>query len=514
MRRDQGRMFRLRPGGVAFALLALSVVLGIPAASAAAPPVEVRKILDTAALDDPLAFDVGPDGAIRVLTRDNLLDGGSGNSLFGEPLADPAWLGFAGDKLQLISGGALFVLDGGQPRKLLGVPLERRVFASDAERTFIGGVTSSGKPVLFIYKEGSGHKPLLELDAPIDAMALGRGALFFSAGPRIYSLREGGPAELIAHLPGFSRIPSLAVDDRSGTLYFSDGDHLYAVDGKEAGVVRRGVGGMLRWRNGGLYILSRCDRALLRMDGLPEAPASAGSLVPLGDSCRPPVLSLYCEAEEKRALLEEFAALEVSLDPGDAASRNELAAGVAEQRAEFERIRAGLAKEAAAGAQAVLWGGGADPKPIGPEAAIATAEKGVGLSLWDGGGIRIGPDSKAVLDACGPSGECRLSLEKGLLYFEPYKAPVEGMAAPTSRDHVIATGTATLRFGQARLAVYASGGTTSIVVLDGRMKVVTSEGESVIVASGETLELARGERPGTPAPAELERLNKWWEGIR
>ena len=87
-------------------------------------------------------------------------------------------------------------------------------------------------------------------------------------------------------------------------------------------------------------------------------------------------------------------------------------------------------------------------------------------------------------------------------------------AASPTRDYAIATGAATLRFGQARLALFTSGGKTAVVVLDGRMKAVTPEGESVIVASGETLELAQGERPGTPVPAELERLNKWWEGIR
>lgn len=500
--------------GIAAALLVLATILGLPAASFATARVEVRKVFDTAALDAPFTFDVDPSGTVLVLTRDNVFDAGAGKHLFGAPLAGPEWLAFAGDKLHLISDGALFAVEGGAPRRLFDVPLKRALFVSDGERTFIAGVTAGGKPTLFLHKAGKGHKALLESEAPIDAMALARGALFFSVGPRIYTLREGRPAKLLARLPGFSAIPSLAVDDRNGVLYFSDGEHTYAIQGQGFVVVRRNVGGMLRWRNGNLYILSWRDRALFRMSGLSEAMASAGTLVPLEDPCRPPVLSLYCGVEEKRALLKAFGALESAIDPGDAASRNELAAGMAEQKADYERIRAGLAKEAASGAQAVLWGGGVDPKPIGPKGATETAGEGVGLALWDGSGFRIGPDSKTVVDACGPSGECRLTLEKGLLYFEPYKAPVEGMPVPSSREYAIATGAATLRFGQARLAVYASGGTTSVAVLDGRVKAVTNGGESVIVASGETLELARGERPGTPVPADLERLNKWWEGIR
>jgi len=507
-----GRPAALR--GIALVLLALSSLLGAPAASVAAPHIEVRKVLDTTALGDPYVFDVDPGGKVLVLTRDNIRDAGTGSNLFGEALRHPAWLAFAGDKLQVISEGALFVVDGGKPRKLLDVPLKRRIFVPDGERTFISGVTAAGKPMLYVYKESSGHKALLELDVPIDAMALARGALFFSAGPRIYTLREGGPAKLLAYLPNFSHIPSLAIDDRNSVLYFSDGDHLYAVRGDDFVFVRRGVGGMLRWRNGSLYVLSWRDHLLLRMDGLAEALAAAGTLVPLEDPCRPPVLSLYCEAEEKRAQLKVVTMLEGSTDSGDTAARNELGAYAAEQKKALERIGAGLAQEAAAGAQAVLWGAGLEPKAIRATESIATTGKGVGLTLWNGSGIRIGPDSKAVLDACGPSDECRLTLEKGLLYFEPYKPPAEGMAVPPPREYVITTGAATLRFGQARLALYASGGTTAVVVLEGRVKAVTSAGESVILASGETIEVKRGARPGAPGRAEMDRLNKWWEEIR
>jgi hypothetical protein len=514
VKRAQGKTIRMRRGGIAFALLAATLLFGMPAASFAASRIEVRKVLDAASLGDPVAFDVDPGGKVFVLTRDNVFDAGSGKRLFGEPLPDPAWLGFAGDRLQLVSDGALFVVDGGKPRRLLEVPLERRVFASDADRSFIGGVTPSGKPLLFIRKEGAGHKPLLELDAPIDAMALGGDALFFAVGPGIYTLREGGPARLLAHLPGFPHIPSLAVDDRNGVLYFSDGDHLYAVRGKEVGVVRRGVGGMLRWRNGGLYILSRRDHALLRMDGLPEALASAGTLVPLEDPCRPPVLSLYCEAEEKRSLLKALAALEDAIDPGDAASRDELAAGMAEQKAPYGKARSAIEKAAAAGDLAVLWGGGSAPRTVRAGEPIATEGSGAGLSLWDGSGIRIGADSRLVVDACGPSGECRQTLGKGLLYFEPYTPPVEGMAVPPPRDYVIVAGALTLRFGAARLALFASADRTALVVLEGRVRAVTAGGDAVIVADGETLDVGRGERPGSPSPAELERLNPWWREIR
>ena len=500
-------------GVFACLFLALSVLLATPVGVSAAR-VEVRKMLDTSPLGDPFVFDVDPAGAVLVLTRDNIYDAGGANFLFGESLKDPGWLAFAGGKLQFLANGALFVVDGGKPRKLLDVPLKSRVFVPDGERTYISGITETGRSVLFLYKEGMGHKALLELDAQIDAMALARGKLFFTVGPRIYVLGEGGPAKLFAHLPGFSHIPSIAVDDRHGLLYFSDGDSIYAVRGGDFVVVRRGVGGMLRCREGNLYVLSWRDHTLFRMSGLSEAFSGAGALVPLEDPCKGPVLSLYCEAEKKRAVLKTLAALEGSMAPGDAAAREELDAYMVAQKTEFERTTAALEKEATAGAQAVLWGGGAEPKAIGANAAIATEKKGMGITLWDGSGIRVGPDSKAVVGDCGPSRECRQTLEKGLLYFEAGKPPVEGMAGPTSREFVIATEAVSLRFGFARLAVFASGETTTVVVLEGRVRAVTPQGDSVTVASGEMFEARRGERLEAPKPAEMERINKWWEEIR
>ena len=495
-------------------ILALSLLLATTGGAFSATESDAQRVLDTSTLDDPFAYDMDQGGVVSVLTRDNVYDATAGNFLFGEPLKNPRGLAYAGGKLQFLANGGLFVVDGRMPRKLLEVPLTNEIFVSDAERTFISGITTAGKPTLFIYKEGMGHKALLETEAPIDAMALARGKLFFTVGPRIYVLGEGGPAKRFAHLPGFPHIPSIAVDDNKGLLYFSDGDNLYAVRGGDFVVVRTGLGGMLRCREGDLYVLSRRDHALFRMSGLSEALSADGTLVPLEDSCKTPALPLYCGAEEKRAVLKSLAELEGTVEPGDAAARDELAAYMSTQKKEYGRIMAGLEKEAAAGAKGVLWGGGLEPKTIGANAAIATEGKGVGLTLWDGSGIRVGPGSKAVVGDCGPSRECRLTLEKGLLYFEAGKPPVEGMAGPTSREFVIATEAMSMRVGSARLAVFASGETTAVVVLEGRIRAVTPRGESEIVASGEMLDAQSGERLGTPKPAEMERINKWWEEIR
>lgn len=492
----------------------LLTLLLIAPAGATAATVEVRRMLDTSSIGNPFVFDVDPAGAILVLTRDNIYDAGANEFLFGEQLRNPGWLAFSGGKLQFLANGALFILDKGTPRKLLDVPLKGRIFASDGEQTYISGITAAGKPVLFLYKAGVGYKALLELDAPIDAMALAKGALFFSAGQKIYTLREGGPARLFAHLPGFSSIASLAVDERSGVLYFSDGGDLYAVYGNSFVVVRRGFGGMLRCREGDLYVLSWHKHALFRLRGLSETLSSPKSLVPLKDPCKDPDLVLYCRAEEGRALLKALVELDGATGSGDAAVRAELADYMGEQKAELVRVTVGLEKEAAAGTLGMRWGGGLEPQGVGANTVITTAAKGIGIALWDGSEVRVGPESKVIIGDCRQSRDCRLTLEKGLLYFQGYKPPVAGMDHPSLRKFSIITEALNLNFDSGELALYASGDHTAVVVLEGRIKTVTPKDESVIITANETLEVQSGEPPGIPGPANMARLRRWWEDIR
>lgn len=496
----------------AFAPLLLALFLLAPPEAHSAR-VEVRKVIDTSALGDPFVFDVGPDGAVLVLTEDNIHDAGSGESLFGKPLKGPAWLSFAGRGFRLLADGALFAVDGGAPRKLLDVPLKSCVFVADGDRIYIGGVDADGKAMLFLYKEGAGFKPLLSLAAPIDAMTLARGELLFSSGSRIYALKEGGPARLFSRLPGFSHIPSLAADEANGLLYFSDGDDLFALRGADFVLVRQGIGGMLRYRKGELYVLSRREHALFRLSGLPAALSAAGSLSPLSEPCRSRELSLHCEAAKKREILRTLATMSALPSMKDTSAQEELASAVAEQKGELDRIRTRLEKEAEAGGQGVRWGGGTGPQAIRPGDAIATGKEGAGVTLWDGSEIRIGPGSKAVVGDCRPGRECRQTLENGLLYFESFPLPGDGAAAPASRESVIATGALSLHFRSARVVVHASGGRTVVAVMEGRVRAVTARGETVTVAGDETLEVKEGESPGNPRQADMKRLNKWWEEI-
>lgn len=488
------------------AVLALTILLLAPARGIAAQ-VEVRMLLDTSPLGDTFVYDVDPAGAVLVLTRDNIYDAGGREYLFGEALKKPGWLTFAGGRLLFMANGGLFAVDGKTPSKLLDIPLSSRMMAADGERAFIAGVTSDGKPLLFLFKEGLGHKPLLKLDAPIDAMTLARGTLFFSAGKRIYTLKEDGQATLFAHLPGIPAITSVAVDETQGVLYFSDGDNLYAVRGNDFVLVRQGLGGMLRWKGGDLYLLSWREHALFRLRGLAETFSSPGTLVPLKNPCQDPVLSLFCRAEEKRALLKTLAQVEEVTPVEDIAARAELAGYLFQQKAEFGQIMADLEKQAAAGTVGMRWGGGLEPQALSAGTRVTTESKGIGVTLWNGSEFRIGPDSTASFNDCRATGECRQTLDKGLLHVAAQEHPPPGKS-------FLATEAMTFSFGAAQFAVFAAGGQTAIVVMDGRVEGVTPKGDVVTITAGETLEARRGEPPGMPKPAEMKRLNRWWEKIR
>lgn len=481
------------------------------AEGAAAVRVEVRTVADLAALGDSFVYDVGPGGEVLVLTPDNIFDAGSGELLFREPLRKPAWLAFFGRRLLLLADGALFAIDGSVPKKLVEVPLKSPVLAADGERIFVSGVTAAGRSVLFLFREGNGYKPLLELDVPIDAMAARRGLLFFSAGSKIFALREGGAAGVVARLPGFRFIPSLAVDDQDDVLYFSDGMNVYALRGGNFVVVRQGLGGMLRVKDGDLFVLSWRERALFRMSGISRAFSSPGALAPMKDPCEEPVMALFCRLEEERALFRAAVALAGSGANGTPSA--EAAAYLAERKKEIARIRALLAKEAQAGVQAVAWGGGNEPRTIGPRAQVAGGKRGAGLTLWDGTEVRVGPDSKAVLEECGPQGECRQVLEKGLMYVNAVAALGEDNGSRPA-GFVVSAGELSLHFDSAKLALFASNESAGVVVIEGRVKATLPRGGSQVLAAGEMLEARKGEPLGAPKAADMARLNRWWEDVR
>jgi hypothetical protein len=337
------------------AAAALVAALGGGAALAAPPPaaparLAVERLLDTRPLGAPIAFDVREDGGALLIAGGEVVDGATRRPWLTTPVARAGWIDVSGGAPRLLAAGGLYALEGRRARRLAEAALSGGLLAVDGPRTWVAGVNAEGRALLLLHEEARGHRPVLEAEAPIDAMAAGGGALFFAAGRSIWTVREGQPARRLLHLPGLERVVSLALDVRRGLLYLSDGEATYALLGDGLVIVHRTLGGTLRFRGDDLWVLSWRAGSLSRLRGLGPLLATPGAAAPWRDPCRGPVVGLQCRALAERALLDAIG------DPAEAGGRipgadaASLARVVEARRTSLAALEASLAKEA------VKWG--------------------------------------------------------------------------------------------------------------------------------------------------------------
>jgi hypothetical protein len=503
---------RLGPRRALLALAALLAAGGARAAAPAPPRLEVERLLDTRPLGRPLAFDVRADGGVLLVADGEVLDGATGRPWLAAPVAGSGALDLSGGAPRLLAAGGLFALDGRRPRLLAEAALAGGVLAVDGPRAWIAGVTPDGRAVLFLHEEGKGHRPVLEVEEPIDAMAAGGGALFFASGRAVWTLREGQPAQRLLRVPGLDRITSLALDARRGVLYFSDGQATHAFRRDGLVLLHRALGGTLRLRGDDLWILSWREGSLSRLPGLAARLAQPGGVAPWQDPCLGPVVGLHCRALAERALLDAIG------DPAEAGGRIPGAdaaslARVAEaRRASLAALESDLARDAAAGAVAVAWTIDADPVPIGAT-PFATGGRGAFVSLWNGRELRLGAASTLAAGGCRPGPACRLGLRRGLLHLAPERAAAGGAPGRRSPGFLVETGGLLVALDGAEAALFASEEATAVLVLGGRARVRGAGPEDLTVLPGELLEVRPGTAPGAPVAVDAARINRWWEAV-
>lgn len=499
-------------GAAAIALL-VAVAAPLTAGGAGRPRVEVQRLLDTGPLGDSFAFDVRPDGSVILVDGDQVVDGATRRPLLAAPLPQIAWVESGDGEPRLLAGEGLYALSGGTPRLLVEAPLAARVLAVDGVRTYVAGVDRDGRALLFVHEEGKGHRPLLELDEPVDAMVAGRGVLFFSSGQAIWVLRPGQPARRLARLPGLSRVVSLALDPGRATLYFSDGEATYALRGSSFALVHPGLGGMLRWRGDDLHVLSWQDRALFRMRGLGTAMATPGVVASWKDPCLAPVVEKYCQAMAERTLLDA-----IGDPPGDGPVGTAgvdvawLARVAAARRESLASIDAALAREAARGVVGVVWTRDGQPRTVGAGAKVETGGRGAILTLWNGSEVQIGPDSRIVLKECRSAGTCRLALERGLLHAQERKAASPEEHSSTGGMSVSAAGL-DVSIDGAEISVFAGKDLSALLVLAGQARAHRPGEATQVVSTREMLEWRPGQPPAPPTATDADRVSRWWEDV-
>lgn len=499
--------------------LALAIAAALTGAGARASPppaaptrLAVERLLDTRPLGAPLAFDVREDGGALLVAGGEVVDAATGRPWLASSVARPGWIDVSGGAPRLLAAGGLYALDGRRPRLLVEAALAGGLLAVDGPRTWVSGVNGEGRALLLLHEEGKGHRPVLEVEAPIDALAAGGGALFFASGRSIWTLREGQPARRLLRLPGLERVVSLALDARRGVLYLSDGEATYALRGDGLVIVHRALGGMLRLRGDDLWVLSWRSGTLSRLRGLGPLLATPGAAAPWKDPCLGPVVGLQCRALAERALLEAIG------DPAEAGERipgadvASLARVVEARQTVLAALEADLAREAAAGAVGVAWTADADPSPVGA-VPLATGGRGAVVTLWNGRELRLGAATALDADGCRPGAACRLGLRRGLLYLAPAlpsAVPAPGVHTP---GLLVAAGDVAVALDGAEAALFASEGTVAVLVLQGRARLRGAGPGDVAVSAGEVLEVQRGEPTGAPVAVEAARISRWWEKV-
>ena len=194
-----------------------------------AASVDVQRILDTSRLGDPFVFDADPAGAVLVLTRDNFSMRARRNSFSGNP-EEPRVArlrrreaSVPGEWRPLLSWTEGF-------RGVLDVPLKSRVFASDGKRTYIGGITETGRALLFLYK-GWDTRRCSSSTHPSTPWSSRGGSCFFPSDRGSMFSGRAAPRNSSRTCRAFrASLPSRSMI-KAESLDFSDGDNLYAVHG-------------------------------------------------------------------------------------------------------------------------------------------------------------------------------------------------------------------------------------------------------------------------------------------
>ncbi len=126
-------------------------------------------------------------------------------------------------------------------------------------------VGSDGRFGLYQLTAGGRVALVLESPEPIDSVAQAGARVFFASGGAVFEATPDQPMRLVASLAASTMIRSVAVDEDSGKVYFSDGLAIYSLDGDQVVVITRASGGTLRVLDGALLVHDVASGLFLRL---------------------------------------------------------------------------------------------------------------------------------------------------------------------------------------------------------------------------------------------------------
>lgn len=220
-------------------------------------------------LDDLRNFDIANSGAVILLTKNNLFDVGGKRFILSKK--DNGLQNFccASDgTIFTISGNTLGCLSAGTIEKLITLPSSgMKITDGGKGRIYIyGGDTEPNKALYLIEKE-KGYKKICDMPRKILSLAANGDTIYFSVANDIYEIKFGGKFRLLCRVPG-PEISSLAVDNKTGVIYFTAGNALYAKSAENITFIAENFGEILKFSNEALYVLRPASGTLIRISGL------------------------------------------------------------------------------------------------------------------------------------------------------------------------------------------------------------------------------------------------------
>lgn len=263
-------------------LTVLALLFVAPSIAAGTSPTELwlwqgAKLTPLAAPPSLAALNVRLAGPFEVLAKGRVVALTSNGDLVDltarRPLpakTPPGVTSFTADHqlLVVVRGRRLGWYDGGAVVEKVQLPRDGlTVVAGAKKRLYLHGPQGRGSAVYLLEQGRAGT--LLEVpDGRISALAVIGERLFFAVGNTIFTAAEGQRPAIVFVAAVPSEIRSIAPDPRTGLLYFSAGDTVYAMRAGMAISILRGLEGTLRYAGDALYVLDPWQGSLVKLQGL------------------------------------------------------------------------------------------------------------------------------------------------------------------------------------------------------------------------------------------------------
>jgi hypothetical protein len=134
---------------------------------------------------------------------------------------------------------------------------------------------------LYVIAQGGMYSKLLEMPSPISGVMEMGNSLLFSSGSILFDFNlKTRELKAMTVLPADKQIISFAVDKKTGRIYLSAGQEIYALKESGAILISDDLSGTLRFFEDGLIVFNPEDQTIIRIIGLEDEIAAGTNMKP------------------------------------------------------------------------------------------------------------------------------------------------------------------------------------------------------------------------------------------